>query len=166
MVYTYAPENCSLIVAGFKVTGFLEDKLVEIKQAGDYFVTSRTADGKISRVNRKSDYFTITVNLQFTSPSNTMFGSWLAADRLTSAGQLPVFFKDNSTGTTITALEAYVLKQPQTNRSRGMESMEWEICLPESVVINNSEEQNSILSAIANGIGLSTAFADNFGIFK
>lgn len=89
--YTYSPNNVTLIISGFRVTGW---ESIEVKRQSPTFKVVRGIRGKNTRVRDKNGLTEVRVIVDQTSPANKVFHDISLADYNTGNGLLTLTLRD------------------------------------------------------------------------
>jgi hypothetical protein len=142
-VYTYSPEEVSVVVGGIRLSGFADGTFVTVSRDEQAFNKVTGADGKTSRSKTANRTGTITIVLQQTSPSNDVLSALALADELSNAGVVPTLIKDGSGRTLHAAPTSWVQQVPDHSMSKDIENVEWvmDCAAIDSFIGGNSEQR-------------------------
>lgn len=99
-VRTFDPKSVIITVGGVPMSGFADGTFLEVTADTQQFTKVIGADGFVTRVKTNNYGGVMTLTLGQTSPSNDVLSGFLAADRISNLGVVPILIKDLS-GTTI-----------------------------------------------------------------
>jgi len=119
-VKTWSPSDCSVIVNGYRLSGFVDGSFVTVERMSDRATMKEGVDGVVTRSLNPSKASTITIRLQQRSMSNSV----LAA--LERAGTVfPFLFMDTVNGERIAAGQAWISKVPSLDFAKESGDREW-----------------------------------------
>lgn len=123
---TIDPKDVTVMVAGFVLEGFAEDKIVVEREANQIEDEIGTDGDVVRRVtNDKRGSFTITL-LQ-TSRSNLVLTNLARADELSGNGIFPVIIKDNRGNDVHLGASCWIQKIPSAAYGAAVETRAWVI---------------------------------------
>ena len=124
MVDTYNPKDIDIIVGGFIMSGFSDDK-VKVNRDEDAWGDESGADGEVVRFATNDKRGQIEITLQQTSSANLQLSTLFKADELSGAGTIPVIVKDNRGKDLHVAPTAWITKIPEAAYSKGVQVRTW-----------------------------------------
>lgn len=124
-VYTYSPEEYSVVVGGFRMSGFADGTFVSVAADEQRYNKHVGADGKVSRARTANRAGSITITLAQTSPSNDILSAFMLADETADAGVVPIFIKDAKGTTLHFAASAWVQRVPNDDRGKTISDTVW-----------------------------------------
>ncbi len=125
-VETYNPKDISIIIAGFIMSGFSDDK-VRVFRESDAWTDESGADGEVVRYATNDKRGEIEITLLQTSSSNLTLSTLAKADELTGAGVFPAIVKDNRGLDLHVAPTAWIVKIPEAKYSKTGNVRVWRI---------------------------------------
>ncbi len=125
-VETYNPKDISIIVGGFVMAGFSDDK-VRVFRESDAWTDESGADGEVVRYATNDKRGEIEVTLLQTSSSNLTLTTLAKADELTGAGIIPTIVKDNRGNDLHVAPKSWIVKIPEAKYSKSGNVRVWRI---------------------------------------
>jgi hypothetical protein len=155
LIYTFVPKDVTILIGLRQMENLADGTFVEVSQANDTFKTKRVGS-HVVRVMIPSDYYNLKLTLVQTSESNEWLAASLWADRRIGEALLPVFIRDNNSGTTIASAEAWVEKEPTRKMSTSIETLEWDICMGDATIF---VEGQGTISALQTALTLGGAIA-------
>lgn len=126
-VYTYDPKNVLINVGGVYLTGFSEDKLVEVEQNEEIMIGKAGVDGTVHVAKGANFTATAKVTLMSTSPQLGYLRG-IAKDQAIFEFSVVDM---NEAGENITCGEAWMPKIPPYSSGKEVEEVEIEIYLSE-----------------------------------
>ncbi len=125
MAATYAPKLVVIIVGGVLISGFAEDKKVEVERNQDTFKLAIGVDGEGTRAKVNDRSGKITIFLQNSSGSNSYLSSIAQADEIANAGVVDILIQDLGGGSLYHADTAWVLKPPAASHEKKVTDRKW-----------------------------------------
>lgn len=125
-VETYNPKDIDIIVGGFIMSGFSDDK-VKVNRDEDAWKDEAGADGEVVRYATNDKRGQIEITLQQTSSANLILSTLQKADELSGAGAIPVIVKDSRGKDLHVAPTAWIVKIPEASYSKGVQVRTWVI---------------------------------------
>ena len=125
-VETYNPKDISIIVGGFVMSGFSDDK-VRVFRESDAWTDEAGADGEVVRYATNDKRGEIEITLLQTSSSNLTLTTMAKADELSGAGTIPVIVKDNRGSDLHVAPTSWIVKIPEAKYSKSGNVRVWRI---------------------------------------
>lgn len=110
MVFTYDPKQVSLIVGGKIMSGFSDGTFINVTRNEQAFNLKVGVDGEGTRAKSNNRSGKVEIELMQSSGSNDVLSDFALADELSNSGAVPIFLKDNSGRTLVTALTGWVQK--------------------------------------------------------
>lgn len=125
MIFTYDPNQVSVIVGGKILSGFGDGTFVKISRNEQAFNLKVGVGGEGTRAksNNKSGKFEFT--LMQSSASNDALSAIAIADELSGKGIVPCAVRDKSGRTIATALSAWVQKLPDSEFAKETSTRTW-----------------------------------------
>lgn len=123
----YSPQNVTVAVNGFPLSGFAPDTFVTVTQDSDDGTAVRGADGLMAyAIDKALPQATMTFQLMQTSNGNDIMFQLLAAQK---ASGLPLVAGLAVAGSTesVAWASCVIQKSPDITYSQGIESREWTI---------------------------------------
>jgi hypothetical protein len=135
----YSPNDQTLAVAGFPMTGYAEGTFVTVTQQSESAAAFRGADGQTSfAVDKgKTQLIQIEFTLQQTSAANTYMAGLLAAQTL-GAVPFPASSTNKTTLESTVLGQAVITKAPDTAFSQGIEGRTWTMIGPGNIIPGGS----------------------------
>jgi hypothetical protein len=124
-VFTYAPDEMTLVVGGVVMSGFADGTFITVSRDEQAFNKVTGADGTVSRAKTANRSGTLALVLTQTSPSNDVLSGFMIADELANQGVVPVLLKDKSGRTVVFSSAAWVQQSPDAAFSKNIENREW-----------------------------------------
>lgn len=122
---TFNPKKVSVYFKGKILSGFAPGSFVEWARNGDSFAVEVGADGEGARVASQDFSGTVKVMLQQTSRSNDDLSALIEADEQTQDQTGPLFVKDASGRTLLSAPEAWIKKPADGSFGKDLSPREW-----------------------------------------
>lgn len=141
---TYDPSMVKVLVGGAIIGGFADGTFVMSEYTSDFFIKTTGADKLTTRVKQNDFSGTITLTLQQSSPSNDILAGFVALDRASNAGVVPVAITDLSGRTVIASAYGWVRKPPAVELSKEVSNREWIIDCAEMESFEGGNTQFSI----------------------
>lgn len=151
-VNTYSPSDVTLIIAGYRVTGW---ERISITRTVKGFTTIRGIRGKNTRVDSRDTSATLSFPLLQTCQSNEVLSYIHELDLQEKTGRLTITLKDLSGKTVFSSDEGYITGYPPVVFSGGFEYRVWEVFLQTTGTYNitgNSKPTTSVFDNILNRI--------------
>lgn len=123
----YSPQNVTVAVNGFPLSGFAPDTFVTVTQDSDDGTAVRGADGLMAyAIDKALPQVTMTFQLMQTSNGNDIMFQLLAAQKATA---LPITAALAVAGSleSVAWASCIIQKAPDISLSQGIESREWTI---------------------------------------
>lgn len=143
-IQTYSPSDVTLIIAGYRVTGWESINILRNKKS---FNVVEGIRGKNTRVRNRSSSATLSFNLLQTVQSNEVLSYIHELDNDQGTGRLVITLKDSSGKSVFSSSDAFITGYPAVKFSGDFEYRVWEIhCqTTESYVIaGNSRPQTTL----------------------
>lgn len=134
-VQTYDPRQVVVIFGNTQLSGFAEDKLIEIKPMGDGIVSIVGADGEVGRSMDPDQRCEYTITLLESSPSNDYLTQCWQYDKDTAKGMQSFMVKDLTGTTLVMSPKAWIKKMPSKTYHKTIKDIEWTI-LAGSTAVN------------------------------
>ncbi|WP_461246465.1 phage structural protein [Treponema sp. R6D11] len=122
---TYDPKKVVVTFAGVTISGYMDGTFVNVAPGGEAFEKHKGADGSIDRVNKSEFGFRVTLTLKQTSPINPILAGLLNVDKLTNAGIATLLIQDLNGSGILTAPQAWLVQDPESDWSDSMSGREW-----------------------------------------
>lgn len=124
-LFTYDPKRVSMIYAGAIIDGFADGEFISAERNEDSANFEPGAQGGGTRTLSSNKSGRVTVRLQQSSPSNSVFNQQLKAMESGRGGLAPLLIKDNDSGDIIASATMWVTKPPVTGFSNEQSNREW-----------------------------------------
>lgn len=122
---TYDPANVNASLGTVPISGYAPDSFLTVEFNADHWTVQIGADGKGNTRSKSNDRSaTITFSLLQHSISHDLLTALYQADELSNTGLGQLYIRDNTTGATFTARNAWVKKPPTA--SFGAEAQAWD----------------------------------------
>ena len=130
---TYDPSKVTITLGTYTVTGFADGTFIKAAMTdAEIYKLHVGAHGESARTKNLNKTGKITLTLKQTSPSNKILDAMKA-----SGIPVPVMMKDSSDSTFVAAAaNAWVSKDPDTERAAEESKIEWEITCDELLKSN------------------------------
>lgn len=156
-LWTYSPEEVTILVMGVPLEGVVDGTFVSVTRQAPVFTSSSTADGRITRTYNAADIWDIQFTLMNTSPSNGFLDKLVLLDRVTKRGKFPIMIKDGFGGTLIFSTTTWIEDLPSITYGVEMTERVWTLKSANAVVnINGNESPSSmaedILGTVASAL--------------
>lgn len=152
-LWTYSPEEVTILVMGVPLDGVVEDTFVSVSRDAPIFSSKVTADGRITRVYNASDIWSIEFTLMNTSPSNGFLDKLVLLDRVTKRGKFPLLIKDGFGGTLIFSTTTWIEELPSVDYGVTMTPRTWVLKSANAIVsINGNDGPTSLAEDALKGI--------------
>lgn len=152
-LWTYSPEEVTILVMGAPLEGVVEDTFVSISRQAPIFSSSSTSDGRITRTYNAADIWDIQFTLMNTSPSNGFLNKLVLLDRVTKRGKFPLMVKDGFGGTLIFSTTTWIEELPAVTYGVDMTERTWVLKSANAVVnINGNESPSSLAEDVLSGV--------------
>lgn len=123
----YDPANVKLVVGTTLVEGFAEGSFCNLEFNEDLFSLQVGSDGESARSKKNNMSGRLTIRLMPGAAANIPLGIQLNADRALGAGIAPFKLTDLSTGTTFSAANSWIVKDPGHDFQTEAQAKEWVI---------------------------------------
>ena len=141
-VSTFDPKSVIVTIGGVAMSGYPDGTFLEIVADQQQFTKVTGADGKTTRVKSNNYGALVTLTLSQSSPSNDVLSGFLALDRATNAGVVPILIKDLS-GTTIFFGTGWIRQFPDVTFANEISNRAWQIDMAEvEIFIGGNGVQN------------------------
>ncbi len=131
-VATFDPKSVIVTIGGVAMSGYADGTFLEITADQQQFTKVTGADGYTTRV-KSNDYGALmTLTLSQSSPSNDALSGFLALDRATNAGVVPILIKDLSGTTIMFAGTGWIRQFPDVTFANEISNRAWQIDLAEA----------------------------------
>jgi hypothetical protein len=135
---TYDVKNVLVLVNGIKLDGFAPDSKVSITQDNESYSHQMDCDGRLSVRSRNNDEVaTVTIKLMKGSSSNAILQGYRTLDKNLNVGTFNFNIMEVGSTSTVTAINAYILKDPDLNFDKEAQVKEWQIRIPFNAIVNN-----------------------------
>ena len=127
MLSTYDPKKVIVLFGGVEITGFAEDSIINVKPLSDGISSVVGAHGEVVRTLSPDDRHEVTINLLQSSISNDVLAAVHQRDKRIGDGVLPLVVKDLSGRMTFVDSQAWIVNNPEVNRTNNAAdgSQEW-----------------------------------------
>lgn len=125
VVKSYDCKKVVINYGGAPIKGFDDGDFVEIKASADRWTKKTGADGEVARTRSNDETSEVTLTLSQTSPANAVLTAFMEADRLSSAGVLPLTIIDTIGKTTFFWPQAWIKKVPDISRGKDLKPVKW-----------------------------------------
>lgn len=151
----YSPEDVTVLLGGIiELKGFVDGSFIDIRKDTPLFLTKETADGKVVRTHKKSDLYTVSINLTSYSDSNQALTYAALIDKATKMGKFPLIIKDQLGSSLFFALTAWIENMPDSSFAVDIESRQWVIkCADANFNIGGNYEASGALEDVLNSAG-------------
>lgn len=126
--YVYDPDQITISFAGVLVQdGWGDDSFCKIEKVNDAFTVVEGTDGSVTRSKNPSKLHKITITLQQSSATNSLFSAVHALDQAApnGAGIAPILVKDRAGTSLHSGSKAWITKIPDAEYARTSKSREW-----------------------------------------
>ena len=127
MVKTYNPKKVYCSLGRHIVSGWAEDSMISIEDAGDGTTYAVGADGEVVRSIDPGNVYIMKIAVQQTSPTNEYLHTMVSKDKSDGSGTFSVNITDVLGGDKFTGGIAWVTKEATFQRGKKAENREWEI---------------------------------------
>ena len=117
--------RCMVTIGTIPVSGFADGDAVVIAKDSDAWTKTVGADGEVCRHRTNNESGSITLNLSFSSQTNTLLDALRMLDTATGAGDVPVTILDLASGTEFFAPSAWIKKAPDTTFGQVAGPRQW-----------------------------------------
>jgi hypothetical protein len=132
---TYDPALVTLMFGGQAIVGYAEGTFINAARSEDAFSFRAGSDGQVVRSRNRNRTGSVTITLLPSSPSNDILSGIALADEQAGLGVYPLFIKDLSGTTLVTAPSAWVRKLAELAFAKeASEDREWVLDCDELVV--------------------------------
>lgn len=162
-MWTYAPSEVTVAIAGKHLTGFADNAFVRITRENPLHTSKMAMDGSVSVTKQRYSKWTVTISLAQSSPSNNFLDGLqkiLTEKNITAFQFIPLIIKDNSGSTMFFAKEIWLDSVPEQTFGSDMNLRDWVITCNnvESIIGGNAEDIDDVTKAIqAAGVILDVA---------
>jgi hypothetical protein len=125
-IETYNPKDISVVIGGFVLSGFADDKVRVFREA-DAWDDEVGCDGDVVRFASNDKRGEIEITLLQTSSSNLTLSTLAKTDELSGAGTFPAIVQDSRGSDLHVAATAWVKKIPEAKYRKGVVSRVWRI---------------------------------------
>jgi hypothetical protein len=128
-VKQYDPAQVDVIFAGFPLSGFQEDSIIEVEFDDDHYEIVKGVDGDVSRSRRVAKTATVTVKLMNTSRSNADLTAvyLLGTPGSGSADVAPLLIRDRNGVSLFATDTAWVNKPPGITHGGKANARDWKL---------------------------------------
>ena len=126
---TYDSKAVAMIFAGIPISGLAEDSFVNVAQNEDSFTLTVGADGEGARAKTNNRSARVTFTVLQTSACNDLLAALHLADLASPNGDGigPLLIKDTSGRTLVTAEKAWIIKSPDVQLGKNINTRDWVI---------------------------------------
>lgn len=149
-IFTYSPQNVSLIIGGYQVKGWESIGLV---RTSDGMLPIQGIRGKNSRVPNKNTSATLIVPILQTEQANDVLSSIHALDMQNGTGRISLILKDSGGNSVFSSDEAFIQGYPEVVFSGELEYRAWKIFCQTTrsyTVGSNVNANSSLFDSIRN----------------
>lgn len=114
---TYDPKKVIVLFGGVPIEGFAEDSMIKVKPLGDGVASVVGCHGDVVRTLSPDNRHEITIKLLQSSASNDVLGVIHQRDKKIGDGVLPLVIKDLSGRMTFVDSQAWLVNNPEVNRT-------------------------------------------------
>ena len=142
-VATFDPKSVIVTIGGVAMSGYADGTFLEIVADQQQFTKVTGADGYTTRV-KSNDYGALmTLTLSQSSPSNDVLSGFLALDRASNLGVVPILIKDLSGTTIMFSGTGWIRQFPDVSFANEINNRAWQIDLAEAdIFIGGNGVQN------------------------
>lgn len=151
-MWTYAPSEVSISIAGKRLHGFPDGVFLRIVRNDPLGSSKQAMDGLVCITRRRYSQWNIEITLQQTSDSNNLLDG---VERLLLDGDvavlryIPVIIKDNSGSSLFFGKDVWVTEVPEQTFSASMETRTWRItCNDVITTIGGNTDVDDVAKAI------------------
>lgn len=130
--FTYDPKSVIITIGGVPISGYADGTFLEIVADTQQFTKVIGADGYTTRVKSNNYGALATLTISQSSPSNDVLSGFLALDRASNAGIVPVLIKDLSGSTIFFAGTGWIRQFPDVTFGNEINNRAWQIDLAEA----------------------------------
>lgn len=142
-VATFDPKSVIVTIGGVPMSGYADGTFLEVTADTQQFSKIVGADGYTTRVKSNNYGGVMTLTLSQSSPSNDVLSAFLAVDRATNAGVLPILIKDLSGSTVIFAGTGWIQQFPDVAFGNEINNRSWVLDLADiDILIGGNGVQN------------------------
>jgi len=129
MLHEYDPDQVQTLFDLVPVSGFAEDKMVDIEEDGKLFELVQGADGQSTRSKVLKRSALVTIHLMTTSQLNAAFSAIVQQDLLSpgGAGVGPLLIRDGNGASLFTSATSWIEERPKKSYGTKAEANEWKI---------------------------------------
>ncbi len=139
---TFDPKSVVVTIGGVPMSGYADGTFLEISSDNQQFTKVTGADGYTTRVKSNNYGAVMTLTLSQSSPSNEVLSGFLALDRISNAGVVPVLVKDMSGTTVFFSGTGWIQQFPDTSFGNEINNRAWVIDLAEAEIFVGSNGEN------------------------
>lgn len=126
LLHSYSPKLIVFTFGATVVSGFADGTFVSLTELGDGTQSEAGADGEVARAMSTDPRIGIKITLQQTSFSNDELSWYYTADKESGGmSPQPIMLKDLR-GTTLASGVGWIVKKPDSDYSKSIETREWE----------------------------------------
>lgn len=125
--YEYDPAQVTFVFAGVVAQQVTEDGGIMFTRNADAYSLAVGVDGIPTRIKSNNFSGRFTVTLQQSSPTNADFNALATADEVNGNGKGPVFLRDASGTSIVTAATAWIVKKPDLSFNNSLQDRQWVI---------------------------------------
>ena len=133
-VHSYNPKKVTIALGYHIVTGLADDSMVNIEYLGDGTSHVQGADGEIVRSIDPSTLYSLKLQVQQTSETNTFLQDMYEKDKDYGNGMFSVNIVDVWGLDAFTSPNAWVVKPAPFVRGKTQQNREWEIICADGVI--------------------------------
>lgn len=127
-VFTYSPEDVTMIINDYSITGFTDGTFIEVIRDTKDFTQHKAIRGRNSRVYQRDKSGRIEFELLQTSPDNDILSQIVQFDSINQTALLNVILKDTGGSTSLQFIDCYLDGVPSLEFSgSAMSSRRWTI---------------------------------------
>lgn len=134
--YEYNPKDVTFVFAGVVAQMVTEDGGITFTRNSDAYTLATAIDGIPTRVKSNNLSGRFTVTLQQSSPTNLEYSALATADEINGTGKGPVFLRDASGTSLVTAVTAWIVKRPDLSFNNSLQDRQWVFETGYATVVN------------------------------
>lgn len=151
-IFNYVPDDVSVLIAGLLTAdGFVDGTFVNIDKDDMPYRSRTTADGRTSRLYRRSQTYTVSLTFHQGSIANDFLTKLWELDEVTGKAKFTMLVKDRSGSDLFFASTCWIEGLPSLVKSNGIDSKTWRIkCSFATINFGNNKEQSTIVQDLVN----------------
>lgn len=142
-LHTFDPKSVIVTIGGVPMSGYADGTFLEVTADDQQFTKVVGADGFTTRVKSNNYGGVMTLTLAQSSPSNDVLSGFLALDRASNAGVVPILIKDLSGTTIIFSATGWIQQFPDVTFGNEMNNRAWAFDLADLTLLIGGNGENN-----------------------